>query len=150
MRRLCIAVIFLIFAVCLSTSWVSAQPESPPYNNPAVDGPERPGYWIDRGALYATYGNYKAAVDAYQKAMELDPSLSMVFYNLGLAYAEMEAFDQALANLNKAIMMSPRNSRYYYARARVLLLSGKQERAGHDFRKAADMGNPDAKAYLER
>jgi len=42
----------------------------------------------------------------------------------------------------------PDEHAYYYARARILLVAGMTAEAMADFRKAAELGNPDAVAYL--
>jgi hypothetical protein len=45
--------------------------------------------------------------------------------------------------------MKPHNGLYYYGRARVYLLSGEKEKAMADFRKSADLGDEDARIYLD-
>jgi tetratricopeptide (TPR) repeat protein len=48
-----------------------------------------------------------------------------------------------------ALQKEPQNGLYYYGRGRVYLLWGDKEKAMADFRKASDLGNEDAIAYLE-
>jgi tetratricopeptide (TPR) repeat protein len=119
------------------------------YSNPAVGGPGGPGYWVDLGALYATYGNYRAAIEAYKKALNMDPESGPAHYNIALSYAEVGETSLALEHINTAISISPNDDRYYYARGRINLLSGNSTKAMEDFKKAADLGNPDAAAYLK-
>ena len=140
----------LLLALSILAVPALAQPAKSVYVNPAVPGPDKAAYWLDRGGLFSTYGNYPAAIKAYKKALELDPNQSETYFDLGLAYAEMNEFDQALEQINKAIDLAPDMGRYYYGRARVLLISGQRERAMPDFQKAADLGNRDALDYLHR
>jgi hypothetical protein len=45
--------------------------------------------------------------------------------------------------------MEPKNGLYIYGRARVHLLAGDQDTAMADFKKAAELDDEDAQAYLE-
>lgn len=128
---------------------LSVSPLMADYSNPAVAADsQNPAYWLDQGGLFATYGNYFKAVESYKKALTLDDNNSKAHYNLALAYGELGQPDQALAEINRAITLDAEQDRYYYGRAWILLKSGRTAEAMDDFRKAADMGNLDAIAYL--
>lgn len=142
--------IVMSFMIAFSVLPAVAQQRPSEYANPAVSDETDPAYWLDLGGLFATYGNYVAAVEAYQKALELNSNYHEAYFDLGLAYMEMKKLDQALDQINKAISLSPQVAHYYYGRARVMLLSGQSAKANEDFQKAADMGDRDAKAYLQR
>lgn len=120
------------------------------YFNPAVPGEASAAYWMDRGGMLATYGNYPAAVKAYEKALSIDPNNSEIYFDLGVAHGEMGNYTQALTNMDKAIMLAPENGRYHYGHARILLIIGRTADAMAEFAKAADLGNLDAQAYLNR
>jgi len=121
------------------------------YHNPAVPGGEdSAAYWMDRGGMLATYGNYPAAVKAYEKALAIDPGKSEVYFDMGVAYGEMADFTKALTNIDKAVSLDPQNGRYVYGRGWVLLMTGRTADAMAAFAKAADMGNPDAQSFLNR
>ncbi len=116
----------------------------------APSGSQDPGYWFQKGALCATYGNNQAAVTYFGKAITLDPSHSGAYFSQGISYGQLGNYSRAMAAINRAIEMQPENGLYYYGRARVCLLSGEKEKALADFRKAADLGDEDAQAYLKR
>jgi len=120
------------------------------YYNPAVPGKDSAAFWMDRGGMLATYGNYAAAVKAYEKALTLAPSNSEIQFDMGVAYGEMGDYTQAMAHIDKAVMLAPENGRYHYGRGRVLLMLGMPESAMGEFKKAADLGNADAQAFLKR
>jgi tetratricopeptide (TPR) repeat protein len=128
---------------------LSFSPALADYHNLAVTDRHDADYWLDQGALFATYGNYSKAVEAYQKALALDASNSKAHYDIALAYGELEKPDQALAEINRAIALDARQNQYYYGRAWLLLKSGHSSQAMDDFQKAADMGNLDAITFLE-
>ena len=144
-----ITVTSVILAVCLVSAFIMAPSGmAAEYSNEAVTDTGDPVYWLDRGGLYATYGSYKAAIKAYDKALELNPNSDKAYFNRGLSYAEIGDLNQAMLDINKAISLNSGKENYYYARGRVQLLSGNKDEALKDFKKAADMGDLDAKKYL--
>ena len=46
-------------------------------------------YWFNKGALVSTYGNNKAAVQYFQKAIALDPNLSRAYFSQGVSYGQL-------------------------------------------------------------
>ena len=108
-----------------------------------------PRYWIDKGALYATYGNPDTAIEYFKKALELEPQNSEARFHLALAYAEKNSYQKAIDAINRALGAEPENGRYRYARGWIYQLAGQEEKAMADMEKAAELGNPDARHYLE-
>lgn len=106
--------------------------------------------WFRKGALVATYGNNKAAVGYFTKAIALNPSHSGAWFSRGVSYGQLGLYPQAIESIDRAIAMEPQNGLYYYGRARVVLLSGDREKARGDFRRAADLGDEDAQRYLKK
>lgn len=58
------------------------------------------------GFVLAAQGNYKAAIDEYREALELDPSLSRARNNLGFAEAALGRDDAALNSFRAALSPS--------------------------------------------
>jgi superkiller protein 3 len=143
--RIILAVVF-----CVASVFHSGAPMAADYDNVAITDKQGPAYWLDQGGLFATYGNYIAAIDAYQKVLALDPQNAEAYFDMGVAYGELDEFDSALLHINKAITFDPGQGRYYYGRAWVYLISGQSDKALDDFMKAAEMGDLDAIAYLEQ
>ena len=106
-------------------------------------------YWFDRGALCATYGNDKAAINYYQKAIKLDPKRSGAYFAQGVSYGQLGEYEKAFPLIDKAIKMEPQNGLYIYGRGRVHLLAGFRQMALADFNKAAKLDDEDAQAYLK-
>ncbi len=106
-------------------------------------------YWFDKGALCATYGNDRAAINYFQKAISLNPNRSGAYFELGISYGQLGDFDKAITLVNKALEKEPKNGLYHYGRGRVYLLAGNQEQAMQDFKKAAELDDEDAQAYLK-
>jgi len=106
-------------------------------------------YWFDKGALCATYGNDAAAIKYLQKVIKLDPKRSGAYFAQGISYGQLGQFDKAIPLVTRAIEMEPQNGLYIYGRGRVHLLAGDQEKAMADLKKAAELDDEDAQAYLE-
>jgi len=107
------------------------------------------GDWFDKGALCATYGNDRAAINYFQKAIALNPNLSGAYFEQGISYGQLGDFDKAVTLVNKALEMEPQNGLYLYGRGRVYLLAGKQDQAMQDFNTAAELDDEDAQTYLK-
>jgi tetratricopeptide (TPR) repeat protein len=106
-------------------------------------------YWFNKGALVSTYGNNKAAVRYFQKAIALNPNFSRAYFSQGVSFGQLGEYPKAIAQINRALKMEPQNGLYYYGRGRVYLLSGDKTKAMEDFKKAADLGDEDALDYLD-
>jgi tetratricopeptide (TPR) repeat protein len=115
----------------------------------ATDPQNESDYWFDKGALCATYGNDRAAINYFQKVISIDPNRSGAYFEQGISHGQLGEFDKAITLVNKAIAMEPQNGLYLYGRGRVYLLAGKQDQAMEDFKKAAELDDEDAQTYLK-
>lgn len=105
-------------------------------------------HWLRQGEFYANYGNYRAAIENFDRVIARDPDNSTAHFNRGVAYGEIGDFRAALDAIDRAIAVVPANGFYFYGRGRVLLLQGDREGAREAFRKAVDLGYKKAVAYL--
>jgi tetratricopeptide (TPR) repeat protein len=106
-------------------------------------------FWFKKGALLSTYGNHRAAVQYFQKAISLDPNFSKAYFSQGVSFGQLGLYPKAVAQINMALKQEPQNGMYHYGRGRVYLLWGDKDKAMDDFKKAADLGDEDALKYLE-
>ena len=116
---------------------------------PSTPAKKDADYWFKKGALVSTYGNNKAAVQYFQKAIALNPNFSGAYFSQGVSYGQLGLYREAIDQINRALKLEPQNGMYYYGRARVYLLSGDKTKAMEDFKKAADLGDEDALDYLD-
>lgn len=63
----------------------------------------------NQGIALAQQNEFGKAEAAYKRAIELDPNVAMYYYNLGNLYTKWRHPQQALAALNKAKALAPRN-----------------------------------------
>ncbi len=118
------------------------------YANPSTGDETDISYWLDRGGLYAAYGNYSAAIKAYNRALVLGTNDSSAYFNLSLAFCELGHYEDSLEAIKQAIVREPQNGNYYYGQAWIMVRAGNEAEARAIFHHAADLGDPDAIAYL--
>jgi tetratricopeptide (TPR) repeat protein len=69
--------------------------------------------WINLGAAYlgnpllATHSQQMQAIEAFEKALELNPAAPSVHYNLGLIFVDRNEQDLALAAFRQAVRTNP-------------------------------------------
>jgi hypothetical protein len=106
-------------------------------------------YWWKKGVLCSTYGNDKAAIRYYKKAIEMDPNRIDAYFQLGISYGEIGDYQKAISLITKSLETDPQNGLYFYGRGRVYLLSGNEEKGVDDLKVAAALGSQDAYYYLQ-
>jgi tetratricopeptide (TPR) repeat protein len=104
-----------------------------------------------------TAKNYDAAVEAFQKGTELDPTQNVIWANLADAYVgqaaaktgadQQAALDKALEAYSKAIMLKPENPAYHNNYALTLAKAKKYEEAQAELNKAAQLDPTQAGRY---
>jgi Flp pilus assembly protein TadD len=138
---------FILIGFFMTVAIVQAGPAG--HDKPAKQQDKTFAQWMDRGGLLSTYGNYKAAVQAYEKALALSPNDAEAHFDLGLAWGQMGDYIKALSSIDKAIALSPDEGRYHYGRGWALMLFGRSEEAKLELMKAAELGSPEARHYLQ-
>jgi Flp pilus assembly protein TadD len=91
--------------------------------------------WNDYGIGLFLQGDLKAAVAAFQKVTDADPSSPDGWVNIGRAAVQEGDMDRARTVLEKALALSPNLARANYFYARVLRSDGHYEGAAARLRK---------------
>ena len=111
---------------------------------------ELPVAFNNRGNANREKGNYQQAIADLRKAIEIDPTYSRAYHNLGYTYSVLNRPEIALQNYNKAIELSPGTSISYLARGLLFYKNGNQDRAIQDITKAIQLSNDMYLAYYYR
>ncbi|MDI9633705.1 MAG: tetratricopeptide repeat protein [Methanolinea sp.] len=61
--------------------------------------------WNALGSTYASQLRWDAAVDAYSRAIALDPGFARAYFNRGKAYAALGHYDEAIADYERAMAL---------------------------------------------
>ncbi|MGB9596540.1 MAG: tetratricopeptide repeat protein [Candidatus Poribacteria bacterium] len=102
------------------------------------------------GNLYAESDVYEYAVDAYKRAINLDPQYATAHHNLGVAYYKMGLFDEAQEEINTAIHIRPDVAKFHYTLGLVLKDDKKLTECIESFGKAIELDPNYIEAYSRR
>jgi tetratricopeptide (TPR) repeat protein len=103
--------------------------------------------WNVLGAANNGLGRINEAVEAFQKATQLNPSNPDGHNNLGTALQDQGKLAEAMEALNKALSLKPDYTEAYYNMGNVLLGQGELEEAIEAYKKALSLKPDFVKAY---
>src|SRR4051794_23514776 len=87
-----------------------------------------PTFWCSIGVLYYQINQYRDALDAYSRAIRLNPFISEVWYDLGTLYESCNnQINDALDAYQRAAELDPGNP---HIKARLQLLRNGQANGG--------------------
>ena len=76
--------------------------------------------FFDFGLTFHQQGEYKKAIDYYDKIIKYDPKDTSVYYNRGNAKYNLKDLEGAISDYDKAIEYNPKFASAYYNRGQVL------------------------------
>ena len=95
------------------------------------------------GELKSFLGNYKDAINDYNKALLLTPydyKNEEVYLGLGDAHFNSGDYNSAISDYSKVIELNSKSAAAYKSRGDALNLSGNKEKAALDWKKARELG----------
>ena len=102
MNRLVMAVALLMAAACQHAT-PTVTPAAPPSAGPDAKR------WIALGNQYFDTHQRDKAIEAYARALELDPNNPDVLTDQGVMYSETTQYEKAIANFQKAHAIDPKH-----------------------------------------
>jgi rhomboid protease GluP len=90
----------------------------------------------------AAEGNDPAAVEEYKTAARIDPQAGGINYNLGVSYARLKKYDEAIAAFQKEQQLGGDNAELETALADACQATGEAQQAEEARKKAAQMKDP--------
>ncbi len=82
-----------------------------------------------KGFEYQNQGSLDKAIEEYQKALQLNPSYTQVYTNLGAVYLGKQDYDQAILQFKKVIELNYFDKKAHYNLGLAYLRKGEVEKA---------------------
>lgn len=111
------------------------------YLRKAVQLKEDPVAYIAIGNNYAVRKDVKLALDAYQKAININPNLPIAHINIGLLYSQSGNLEIALRAFNRAIEIDPFYADAYRNVGIVHYINNNYEESLRNFEKYLELSN---------
>jgi tetratricopeptide (TPR) repeat protein len=93
----------------------------------------------EAGAAYLCLGRYAEALEALERAADLDPRYDEPLANMGVLYRRKGWYDEALAKYDEALAIAPTNATTWYNKGVVLLRLGRLEESIKAFKSSAGL-----------
>jgi hypothetical protein len=103
------------------------------------DKPTPDNKLVKRGKSLMESDSYEEAIDAFSKAIEINPRNAAAYYNRGITWSKKGDYDLSIDDYNKALEINPRHGRAYNNRGRVWYIKGDYDRACSDLRVACEL-----------
>jgi len=103
------AALVISLAACQTGTTPAAVPQAAPAPQSVDRAPRNAKSWVALGNKYFDSHEREKAVEAYGKALELEPDNPDVLTDQGVMYRELGAFDKAIANFEKASTVDPKH-----------------------------------------
>ncbi len=97
-------------------------------------------YYYHRAYAYRRMKKYESALKDYRKVVALKPDFVAAYVSLARLNNEMGDYNKAIARLDKAISLEPKNPSTYNVRGNFKMMEGDYKAALADFRHAKELG----------
>lgn len=99
------------------------------------------GDWLAKAYAYSASGQYSESIDAFSKAIELEPRNADAYGNRAVSYSRIGNYQKAIEDFNKAIEINPNLAEAYGGRGFAYDNIGNNKQAIVDYTKAIEI-NP--------
>jgi Flp pilus assembly protein TadD len=106
--------------------------------------------YYGRGTVFLNLGNYRQAIEDYDKVVEINPKYAEAYNNRGTAYSNLGSYRQAIGDYDRAIEINPKYEKAYNNRGVASKHLGNYQQAIGDYDKAIEINPKYAEAYNNR
>jgi tetratricopeptide (TPR) repeat protein len=94
--------------------------------------------------------NYKEAINAFKRALEIDPNMAEAYAGISLAYQGTKEREKAMEMAKTALKIAPRAAAGHYAMSRIMYNDGKYDQAMEFINRAIEFYPKSAFYFLHR
>lgn len=89
-----------------------------------VSDPEKPAYWLNIGYRESLGGNYLNAIQAINKAIDIDPNHWVAWSRLCVAYQNINDYPRALDAINRSLEINSNDAQSWFNKGQTLFWLG--------------------------
>lgn len=102
------------------------------------------------GFCYGIIGNFEEEVTYYQKALEASDTFQPALYDLGVYYKDHKDIETSFKMFGRLIEINPAHEGAFYMIGKIYDESGDKKKAAEYYKKAAELGSPEAQEALNK
>ncbi|MGZ3649151.1 MAG: tetratricopeptide repeat protein [Syntrophales bacterium] len=106
--------------------------------------------WVEKGVALVMEGKYNEAIEAFDKAIELNPKDAVAYNNRGAAYGQTGNYKQQIEDSTKALQMNPKDAVAFNNRGVAYGELGNYQQEIEDCTRAIELNPNLAMAYYHR
>lgn len=103
---------------------------------------------FDQAVAWARGGDYEQADSLFTVILQDDPAHDAALNNRAFVRTQMEAYEPALADIDRAILLDSTNHRYFEVRASIYLQTDQLDQAEADIHQAMALNDESSQAYF--
>lgn len=109
-----------------------------------------PGLYYCRGVIYRKLGEWNRAIEAFTKALDLNPFEVLSFYHRSIAYQELGNYDACFSDISKAITIDAEKAYLYIVRGYYYQQKREHNKALEDYITAVALDPDMVEGYSYR
>jgi tetratricopeptide (TPR) repeat protein len=102
--------------------------------------------WVEKGLVYYKQGEYDKTIEAFNKAIAIDPNNERAWFGKGQVFAKLGEYTKAIEAFNKAIALDPNNGYAWFGKGQVFAKLGEYNKAIEAFNRAIAINSNDGLA----
>lgn len=106
--------------------------------------------WVEKGVALVIEGKYNEAIEAFNKAIELNPKDAVAYNNRGAAYGQSGNYKQQIEDSSRALQLNPKDAVAFNNRGVAYGELGNYGQEIEDCTKAIELNPKLAMAYYHR
>jgi len=129
---------------------IELKPTEPVEPPPPAEAPKNPEFALRDGEAFRLRGEHATAVEAFTRALELDPGLAPAYRGRALARFELGEEQEGLADLERALALAPDDPQLHVERGVLCGRLGRAAEARAEFERALALDPDHTEALVNR